>query len=183
MSAPPSHNALPKLADARKFAQQRVDMAGHVAVSALPRLRQVVVDDSTRFEVRLSFGQDEQRRRVVTGSATGEVVLTCQRCLEPVTLPIACDIALAMVWDEEQAAQLPRALDPWILAEEGPTDLYHMVEEELLLALPAVAYHDTQCVSASLYSSGDAEATEEDTGADKKNPFQVLEQLKGSPKS
>lgn len=172
--------ALPKVADARKFAQQRIELAGFVAISELPRLQQVVVDDSTRVEVKLSFGQDEQRRKLLTGSAEGAVILTCQRCLEPVTVPVACDIALAIVWDEEQAANLPKSLDPWIVAEEGASDLYQMVEEELLLALPAVAYHSHMCVPEALYSSGDGEV---EAKTDKQNPFQVLEQLKGSPKS
>lgn len=186
MSAPPLQKPLPRLADARKFAQQRVDLAGYITVSALPRLREVVERDTT-FAVHLSFGLDEQHRRRVTGSAQGDAVMICQRCLEPVTVPINCNIALAIVQDEEQAAQLPRAIDPWLLEGEGPNDLYHMIEEELLLTLPAVAYHTTQCVPESLFSSGETEANEAGAGADaeadRDNPFQVLEQLKGSPKS
>jgi uncharacterized protein len=61
--------------------------------------------------------------------------------------------------------------------EEGQVDLYAMVEDELLLSLPAVAYHQEACVGPALFSSG--EPVNEKQG---KNPFQILEQLKGAPK-
>ena len=58
--------------------------------------------------------------------------------------------------------------------------LERLIEEELLLALPMVAYHEHACVDASLYSSGESVEDEQEQQAP--NPFKVLEQLKGSPK-
>jgi len=52
-----------------------------------------------------------------------------------------------------------------------------MIEEELLLSLPAVAYHSEPCLDSKLYSSGKPVEVKET-----KNPFKVLEQLKSSPK-
>src|SRR5690606_35699247 len=100
-----------------------------------------------------------------------------QRCLTPVSKPVECDISLAIVWTEEEAKALPKHLDPWIV-EEISADFFEMVEEELLLSLPPVAYHEEQCVDPELFQSGEPVVVKHE----KKNPFQVLEQLKSSPK-
>ena len=122
---------------------------------------------SGEIAVELAFSINEEGKRVVTGNARGDVSLVCQRCLEPVSVPVECDISLAIVWDEEAAKALPDYLDPWITGE-GVADFYEMIEEELLLNLPAVAYHFEPCIDTRLYSSG--------------QPVEV-EQLKSSPKS
>jgi uncharacterized protein len=167
---------LPRLGDPRKFALQGVRLSGHVPLSTLQRLSEVLADSQGNAGVDLEFGISDERKLVARGKAYVDLVLTCQRCLNPVTVPIEADIALAIVADEAGAKNLPRELDPWILAEEGNADLYAMVEDELLLNLPAVAYHAEPCIDSESLSSGEPEA------APKKNPFQVLEQLKGTPK-
>jgi uncharacterized protein len=179
MSQPPFSQPLPRQGDPRKYAQQGIEISGFVDLKQLPRLTSAVADENARFAVVLSFKIDEERKRVVQGSIEGEVGLTCQRCLDTVRVPLVCAVNLGIVWDEEQAKTLPRDRDPWI-AEEGPAEFYDVVEEELLLSLPPVAYHDHACVPSEHFVSKAPE-----TGAQeqpKQNPFQVLEQLKGTPK-
>lgn len=172
----PSHKQLPRQGDPRKFAQQGVSLDGFVPVVEMPRLVEVVKDTSGNIEAELVFGISEEGKRVVTGSAHGDVSLMCQRCLEPVKVLVESNISLAIVWDEEAANGLPQYLDPWIVGE-GAADFYEMIEEELLLSLPAVAYHSEPCLDSKLYSSGKPVEVKET-----KNPFKVLEQLKSSPK-
>lgn len=178
MFAAPSEQRLPRLGNPRKFAQQGVHLSGQVPLAALERLGEVLVTHEGQAEVTLAFGVSEERKLVVRGRVGAELVLTCQRCLGPVAVPVDADIALAIVADEEAAKNLPGELDPWLLAEEeSNADLYTMVEDELLLNLPAVAYHPELCINPETLSIGKPEAA-----APKENPFQVLEQLKGTPK-
>jgi uncharacterized protein len=167
---------LPKQGDPRKFAQQGISLQGFIPVSALPRLVGVVQEATGNVQVDLAFGINEEKKKVVTGHATADLSLMCQRCLEKVNVPVQSDISLAVVWDEEGAEALPEYLDPWIVGE-GSADLYEMIEEEMLLSLPAVAYHEEPCVDRKLFSSGQPVEVKKE-----KNPFQVLEQLKSSPK-
>lgn len=174
---------LPRHIDPRKFAHQGLDLQGVIAVSELPRLAEVALegnrfDDGSEVKVELQFGVDEEKHRVISGQALCSLKVACQRCLEPVEVVLDADINLAIVWDEERAKQLPKALDPLILPE-GPADLYEIIEDELLLNLPMVSYHDEDCIEQT--SFGDEAVAVE--AAPSKNPFQVLEQLKGSPKS
>lgn len=179
MFAAPSDQPLPRLGNPRKFAQQGVRLSGQVPLSALERLGEALVTNEGQAEVALAFGISEERKLVVRGRVGAELVLTCQRCLGPVTVPIDADIALAIVPDEATAKNLPSELDPWLVAEEEiNADLYAMVEDELLLNLPAVAYHSELCIDPETLSIGKPETASQE----KANPFQVLEQLKGTPK-
>jgi len=172
----PSLKPLPKQGDPRKFAQQGISLDGFVPVNALPRLVDAVQEATGNIQVDLAFGISVEKKKVVTGHATAELVLVCQRCLEKVNVPVESNISLGIVWDEEDAEKLPEYLDPWITGE-GVADLYDMIEEEMLLSLPKVAYHEELCVDRQLFSSGKPVEVKKT-----KNPFQVLEQLKSSPK-
>lgn len=173
----PSNKVLPRQGDPRKFAQHGVSLEGVIPVSELPRIIEATENSDGEVQVKLGFTISEERKKVVIGNASADLALVCQRCLEPVTVPVESNISLAIVWDEEAAKALPERFDPWITGE-GMADLYDMIEEELLLSLPAVAYHEEPCLDSKLYSSGKPVEVKKE-----KNPFQVLEQLKSSPKS
>ena len=177
MFKPPFDKLLPRQGDPRKFAQQGVLLEGFIPLADLPRVAEVAQEVSGKVQVSLEFGLNETKKRVVTGNASTELMLVCQRCLEPVNVPVESEISLAIVWDEDAATAVPQYLDPWIVGE-GAADFYSMVEEELLLSLPAVAYHQEPCIDSRLLSSGTPVEVKKE-----RNPFQVLEQLKSSPKS
>lgn len=167
---------LPKWVDPRKFALQCVKLVGIVPEEGSPRLQDASYKGtSSQIYADLQFFCDEEGRRCLGGKLTTTLLLECQRCLEPYELTIATEVHLAVVWDEIQAQALPKTLDPWIIDEEG--DLHSALEEELLLALPAVALHDYECVDASVFSVGD-EAEVNRVDAERKNPFSVLASLK-----
>ncbi len=178
MSSATENTQLPRFVDPRKFAQQGLSLAGDITVSELSRLAEASVSSGDKVQVALEFDVDEERHRVITGSANCHLTVTCQRCLEPVEIGLDAQLNLAIVWDEDRAKQLPKALDPLILAE-GQADIYTIVEDELLLNLPMVSYHDENCIEQTSFGDEAAEI-EADSSS---NPFQVLEQLKGSPKS
>ena len=172
----PSLKPLPKQGDPRKFAQQGISLDGFVPVVELPRLAESLQETTGEIQVDLAFGISVEKKKIVTGHASAELTLVCQRCLENVKVAVKSDISLGIVWDEEGAEALPEYLDPWITGE-GVADLYDMIEEEMLLSLPKVAYHEELCVDRQLFSSGKPVEVKKT-----KNPFQVLEQLKSSPK-
>ncbi len=177
MSDAPSLQFLPRQVDPRKFATKGVSLSGRIPLADMARLSEAVQSGAEEIDVHLNFGIDEQGAKTLKGSADARVSVVCQRCLQPTQLSLHADIALAVVWTEEQAQHLSKDLEPWIL-DEGPADLYVAVEEELLLALPMVAYHEEQCVDPAVLSVGEVVPDTQESD----NPFKVLEQLKGSPK-
>jgi uncharacterized protein len=176
MSEGTSKHSIPRRIEPRKFAQQGIRLRGKVPVAELTRLREagVLVDE---VEGDLEFSLDEQRERVVRGFIRLRAMLPCQRCLELMPLDLRCDVHVAMVRDEEASRDLPSSYDPWVVADEE-ADVYDLIEEEILLNLPYVAYHDYACVSLGVESLEKAV----DVQPDKKNPFQVLASLKDKTK-
>lgn len=181
MSGPPVNKRIPRWVAARKFAHQNAVVEGEIAGSDLGRLASAVESIDAPITARLQFGVDESGLRTLTGRVQSHVSMNCQRCMQPVSVEIDSELAVGMVVGDEEARQLPRALEPWLIdPEEIEADLYAVIEDELLLALPMVVYHDYPCIDENLYSSG--EATESVAPETKPNPFQVLEQLKGGKK-
>lgn len=172
-----SHEILPRMADPRKFAQQGVIITGSVDVVEMPRLMSALANDNAEVVANLEFGIGDEGRKVLNGQVKAKVEVLCQRCLDYLPLELEADLNLAIVWDEDKAVALPKSIDPWIHGE-GVADLYAMIEDELLLELPLVSYHESECVEPERFQSGKPVASAEPV----KNPFQVLEQLKSSPK-
>lgn len=98
----------------------------------------------------------------------GAVVLVCQRCLQPMTEPLALRAHFVVAGDEESADVLD-ADDAFDVIVGAPDfDLDALVEDEVLLALPIAPRH-------AVCPTDDALAVE--SGA-KPSPFAVLQQLK-----
>ena len=170
MSTPPERKVLPRQVDPRKLVAQGVTLSGDVPTAQMSRLAGAVVTMGETGQAELWFARDEDGHAAVSGKVALGVSLECQRCLNPVDAALEGAVSLGIVWDEEQAGKLPKRLDPWIVDSDA-ADLYEMVEDELLLALPIVAYHDTdECRARGSYSTGDVSDSAE-------NPFGILAQL------
>jgi uncharacterized protein len=70
------------------------------------------------------------------------VSLECQRCLQPMSHPLAVERRLRFVADEDQAAELDEESEDDVLALPRRLDVQVLLEDELILALPLVPRHD-----------------------------------------
>ena len=167
---------LPNSLDVRKAATRGVSVSGTLKPLNLQRFRDILATDEGRMQATLAFSKDEENRYLIQVSVSADVSITCQRCLEPMPVHLETDNLLAVVWDDEYASELPRSLEPLIVAEE-PCNLWELVEEELILGMPAFSYHAAQDCNDILNGISQSLADEpEDEG--KPNPFNVLAQLK-----
>ncbi len=166
---------LPTLLDMRKLASRDTQLEGVLQLAKLPRLVGLVVDPEGLVEVHCRFSNDEEGHSVLNLQFETELSVECQRCMEPVGIAVGSNTDLGIVWDEDQAKALPSYLEPLVL-EEGQGNLWSVVEDELILSLPIVSYHDDgHCVELKeQYSVGEEPADL----VQKSNPFQVLESLK-----
>jgi uncharacterized protein len=157
-----------------------VDLAGEWPLDSLSRLADASADASVppvawraRFERR--------RARVGDGEiwlhlkAQARVPRECQRCLQPVLVPLEVDCALRFVDTEEEAAALDAETEYDVLALPPRCNLRALVEDELLLALPVVPKHE-RCPQPLLQA--DAALAQPEDGAVPANPFAVLAALK-----
>ena len=168
---------LPSMLDVRKAAVRGVSIKGSLKPLDLKRFRALLAEDDGVIEVRLAFSRDEENRYLIDLAVDAEIVVTCQRCLEPLPTSLTSVNTLAVVWTDDQAAHLPRHLEPLIEGDEG-CRLWDLVEDELILALPAFSYHDTEECHRFLAGFAGQPSEQESAADDKPNPFNVLEQLK-----
>ena len=174
--------ALPRHIDPRKFAQQGVSINGDIDLSQLDRLLPLLATSAGDIVAELTFGRTEEHQQYcLQGKIKAQVSMICQRCLEASPQQLEAEVKLAMLWNDDQATQLPKSWDPWVVGD-GQTDLYQVIEDELILSLPIVAYHSDPCMATDLYQSQTQQYEQQlqAQAATKPNPFQVLAQLKGS---
>ncbi len=171
-----SNEPLPSTLDVRKAAARGVSLSGTLKPVDLPRFAALLADETGTIRAFLAFSRDEENRSLAQVRVEAEVAVTCQRCLGPMPLQVVGENTLAAVWNDDQAKHLPRYLDPLMVSEEG-CKLWELVEDELILALPAFSYHETQDCKETLSAyTGPAEEAEQRES--RPNPFDVLAQLK-----
>ncbi len=175
MSAATPRKSLPRECFPRKLVSQSESLRALIPVAELPRVVEMLANDSGDVAVELNFDRDEGGRPVVTGHLSGDVQVTCQRCLGAMPFDLSTNVRVGLVWDDDQAKVLAKDVEPWLVGED-PKDLYELVEDEILLALPYTAYHEEPCGS-QWQDSTEAEQADENP-PEKDNPFKVLEQLK-----
>lgn len=166
---------LPEYIDPLQLADKRGELKGQLPVSALDRLGDLLIADTGFVSVALFFGR-EGRLPTVDGELEGELNLCCQNCLQAVVWPFKHSVKLGIVKTIEQANRLPEGTEP-LLVETDTVCLKDIIEDELLLILPAYPKHQHNCLALQ------SDIKHKDTAADtrvahKKNPFSILANLK-----
>ncbi|WP_159674629.1 DUF177 domain-containing protein [Andreprevotia sp. IGB-42] len=133
----------------------------------LARVRDRLVGTEGNMVWRLKGGVDKLERPWLEVSLTGELVLTCQRCLQPMPWPFVVDTRFTQFADEATADDA-EMLDPDVdtLVIDPAMSVETLLEDELLLALPFAPTHAV------------CDAPQEQNLQDKPNPFAVLAGLK-----
>ncbi|MEH6589656.1 MAG: YceD family protein [Halioglobus sp.] len=171
---------LPNSLDVRKAATRGVSVNGVLKPLNLQHFRDLLADDEGAIEANLVFSRDQENRFLVTVTVTADVALVCQRCLESMPAHLEASNVLAVVWDDEYARQLPQGLEPLIVGDEL-CNLWNIVEEELILGMPAFSYHEEDNCNELLVGLNQTTPPEVAV-SEKPNPFNVLEQLKPGKK-
>ncbi len=143
---------LPQRIDPYRLAGVNGIIEGDCAISGMHRLNDYLLDkesaENARAQVTMRFYRDNQRRVIIQGEITAQLVLQCQRCLLGLDWSVKTTLALAVVADDDGAAQVPREYDPLIVGDDGISPAA-LVEDELILAMPAVARcQQTDCPRA-----------------------------------
>lgn len=171
------NDPIPPHVDPRKLADRNAAVEGGVALADLKRLCEPLSDNVGTVQAKFVFDRDEDGTVVIHSDLSTHVTLVCQRCLEPVTLPIHSECTYAVVKQGANTQSLPTGYDVLELGED-PLDLRGVLEDELLLALPIVpAHHPEECQQPA---GADGPESAEDE-VPRSNPFSVLAQLKRDP--
>jgi len=168
--APLMFRRIPDTVDAVQAAARGLRVHARAALSRMGRLQEAVEGGAGEAEVSLRLAE-EHGVHVLEGEVRATVTVRCQRCLEPLELPLEAPFRLAVVPEEGAAAGLPGDWEP-VVADPRRLPLLALLEDELLLRLPHIPRHpEGACrppeTSASAPASGEPES-----------PFAVLARLK-----
>jgi len=167
MNAEAKTTGNPVNVDLFEFCRQERVLDGNAALADLTRLE--LAERSGTLTWRAVGARDGRGNPVLELAVAGSVVLTCQRCLEPFVLPLDIAAAYRVVRSEAEAEELPlddEEFDP--VVGSAQFDLIGLVEDEVLLSLPAVARHE-QCPVDLVAEHADAK---------RPSPFAALAGLK-----
>ncbi len=106
-------------------------------LNELARVKDLLADARGSVKARFAFSRLEAGRIGATVAVAATPRLVCQRCLQDFDLPVSGDSEIEFAMSEAEApAESPREI---YLMNDGFVSLREMAEEELLLALPAIA--------------------------------------------
>jgi uncharacterized protein len=138
MSRPPA--AADHLLDAVHASRGRMTIERRFALEDLPRLLEVGAGERSHLNASFRFTQVNDEP-AVDGDLVGEVWLKCQRCLQPVAVPIDESFGVVITTDEKALVDESAAYEP-IVVDATRLDLRWLAEEQVLLALPLVPMHE-----------------------------------------
>jgi uncharacterized protein len=171
----------PSRLDVEPFAKEAGELEGQWPLRQLERLAETTHAEARPAESDMVTWQARGELRPVRGappqpwlhlSAQTSLNLQCQRCLQPMAVPLDVSRSFCFVHGETTAAELDAETEDDVLALTRALDLRELVEDELLLSLPLVPRHDS-CAPPVPMAGSEPEPAEE-----RPNPFAALAALK-----
>ncbi|HEY5603521.1 MAG TPA: YceD family protein [Gammaproteobacteria bacterium] len=171
---------LPEYIEPYRLAETQRILTGALSIARMKRLVSLLASDTGDANINLVFGVDEAGQAYAAGEVQACVTMQCQRCMESMPVTVNAKVSLGFIRTETQAQGLPSHYEPFIAEEEA--SLLDLVEDEIILALPAVPLHEPdQCAVKAQYG-GKAQYSlagkEPATAMERQNPFAILETLR-----
>ncbi|MBT2323211.1 DUF177 domain-containing protein [Variovorax paradoxus] len=167
--------------DVSGFAEAAATISGNEPLHAYQRLEAETAGPSA--EASVQWHAEGSRRDGPDGTpvpwlhltAQTAVPLVCQRCLAPVDVELTVDRWFRFASDEATAAAEDEDSDEDILVASRDFDLHGLIEDELLMEIPATPRHE-RCPDPVQLSAADPDF--EAAEAARPNPFAVLGALR-----
>lgn len=176
----PVSTSMPEHISLDKWADTGFEWSGEVDPNSFERLATTLSAEHDQSNTQLNA--ELYRRNNVLHLAftlTGDVWLTCQRCLQPVAVDLSDDYNIALLENDSQVRLIDEEQDYLLLdeivTEQSPERLLpfkRLVEDEILLKIPMAPKHDDCEMSVEQFG----EIPEEE---ENENPFAALASLKG----
>ncbi len=130
---------VPEMLDAWRMVAARRSFQGRLPLSALTRLHGLLLDTEGEVRFALQFDSDSLLKvPYVELRVDAELPLECQRSLKRFLLPVRMVQRLGLIRDEADEAALPPEYEALLVPEDGALRPLDLVEDELVLAIPAV---------------------------------------------
>jgi uncharacterized protein len=125
--------------DVWRMVAARRGFEGRLPLSGLERVRGLLFDTEGEVRFALQFDSDPLfKLPYVELRIDAELPLECQRSLQRFLFPVHMVQRLGLIRDEADEAALPAEYEALLVPEDGMLRALDLVEDELVLAVPAV---------------------------------------------
>ncbi|MBN8453905.1 YceD family protein [Accumulibacter sp.] len=158
----------PVVIDSQEFGRGEGSLQGDVLVATLTRLHDLLTDTGGSLSFRIDGRRGARERSQLLLTVDGMLSLCCQRCLEAYEYPLHLRSLLEFVGNDEDLTQDELEDDAKdYLPHQQALDVVVLIEDEILLALPAAPRHENCALPGSRVESA------------RVSPFSVLAGLQG----
>ena len=174
-----SQEPFPEIIDARKFFSHGVLLKASLPLQSCKRLEPYLSDAEgfakSKIDVNLAFNKDDKGRYILDGEIESTLFLPCQRCMQGMEHALSSEFSVQVLDELKVSGDRELTEDELevVLSFEGKLDLLALVEDELILSLPLVIYHDKLDCNPKLVSIQQSARQ-----AIESKPFAELEVLK-----
>ena len=151
------------------FAKKEISLSGLYQISDFPRISEIASNKKDNIRADLSFYLKNSKTPCVDGIIELDIVLSCQRCLDDLSIALKVNFNLAFVRHDQQAVELDSHYEIYVTEEEELATL-DLISDEILLSIPMVPTHDYDCIQ-EINEQGIVEEKSE-------NPFSILKKIK-----
>ena len=172
-------NRLPIEVNPFRLIEQRRNLMGVLPLQQLARVRELALEPTdSEFAVEMIFTHSASGLPLITGSVKGELVLSCQRCLEPVEVKVDTQINVVLTTSQVDREPEEEGYELYIVDDER-IFVRDFIEDEILLALPVVPRHEA-CQPVKPLFEGSPDELKDSAAEEKANPFAALKDWKKS---
>ena len=130
---------VPEILDVWRMVAAKRSFEGRVPLAALERLQGLLSDTEGDTGFVLQFDTDPLLKLAYVELQVDAVLpLECQRSLRRFLFPVKFVQKLGLIRDEADESALPEEYEALLVPEDGMMRLLDLVEDELVLAVPAV---------------------------------------------
>ena len=130
---------VPEILDVWRMVAAKRSFEGRVPLAALERLQGLLSDTEGDAGFVLQFDTDPLLKLAYVELQVDAVLpLECQRSLRRFLFPVEFVQKLGLIRDEADESALPEEYEALLVPEDGMMRLLDLVEDELVLAVPAV---------------------------------------------
>ena len=133
-------------AEIEALAARRAGLSGVYPLADMDRLAAHAGTDTGEVAVSVQLKPQTAGWVALTLEIRACLDVTCQRCLEPLTLELSEHVEFGLLIDEDSVGALPEGIEP-IGFDGDRLSLLQLTEDEMIVAVPLVPKHDPKrCV-------------------------------------
>jgi len=133
---------LPKFIEPRELARRQEVLQAELSLAGFDRAQDLLVVHEGMLKISWKFYFDHEGHVCAELNLQADLVLSCQRCQGELNFPLSLSIPMQVVANEIEAEALPLKVSPLYISAEGCCQSLPIIEDELILALPAFPMHE-----------------------------------------